>query len=74
MLHGRKRWFLYPPTSSPPSFHPNQSTYTWQQETYLPLFDDKELDVEIDEHGEVRKWVGCWLVGWVFSSFPPLGQ
>ncbi|KAM3568908.1 hypothetical protein VYU27_008978 [Nannochloropsis oceanica] len=32
VLHGRKRWFLYPPSSSPPpSFHPNMSSLQWQE-------------------------------------------
>jgi hypothetical protein len=32
-LHGRKRWFLYPPKSEP-EFHPNESTLFWVTSVY----------------------------------------
>mmetsp|Transcript_16626 Transcript_16626/g.32203 ORF Transcript_16626/g.32203 Transcript_16626/m.32203 type:complete len:318 (+) Transcript_16626:94-1047(+) len=36
MLHGRKRWFLYPPQTTP-KFHPNETTLTWVRSVYPDL-------------------------------------
>ncbi|XP_029365406.1 jmjC domain-containing protein 8-like isoform X2 [Echeneis naucrates] len=40
VVHGRKRWFLYPPDKEP-HFHPNHTTLSWVTETYPHLPEDE---------------------------------
>lgn len=44
VLHGRKRWFLYPKGEKPP-FDPDQSQWQWLQEVY-PTLSTKQKPIE----------------------------
>lgn len=59
VIHGRKRWFLYPPDQEP-HFHPNYTTLSWLTNTYpnLPL-EEAPLECTI-RPGEVLYFPDHW--------------
>ena len=51
MLHGRKRWFLYPPAAEAvPGFHPNMSSLTWQTQVLPGLVEAGDESAYVDEY------------------------
>lgn len=68
VLHGRKRWFLYAPSSDPvPGFHPNMSSLTWQTQVLPALVEAGEESAYVISCVEIRLFSVCgngyvWLV------------
>ncbi|XP_048847642.1 jmjC domain-containing protein 8 isoform X1 [Brienomyrus brachyistius] len=59
VIHGRKRWFLYPPNHEP-KFHPNRTTLSWVTETYPTLTaTQRPLECTI-RPGEVLYFPDLW--------------
>jgi len=61
-LHGRKRWFLYPPHSKP-DYHPNETTYHWVQHTLPRLVDEGKAPTHdcVLEAGDVIYFPNEWM-------------
>ncbi|GBG27343.1 Bifunctional lysine-specific demethylase and histidyl-hydroxylase NO66 [Hondaea fermentalgiana] len=61
MIHGRKRWFLYPPGSSP-DFHPNATTLSWVRTVYPHLTESAKPSHEcVLEPGDVIYFPNSWM-------------
>ncbi|XP_075873100.1 jmjC domain-containing protein 8 [Nelusetta ayraudi] len=59
VIHGRKRWFFYPPDQEP-HFHPNSTTLSWLNHTY-PHLCQQEAPLECTVHpGEVIYFPDRW--------------
>jgi len=44
VLHGKKRWLLYPPGDEPPAFAPDKTSYYWISNVYPELEQRKPLE------------------------------
>ncbi|CAK4082981.1 unnamed protein product [Aphanomyces euteiches] len=58
-LHGRKRWFLYPPETTP-EFHPDQSTLHWVRIVYPSMAAPPTHDCVL-EPGDVIYFPRAWV-------------
>lgn len=59
VLHGQKRWFLYPP-GPPPTFDPSRTTLYWLKHVYPGLPEDKKPVECVLRPGEIIYLPSHW--------------